>query len=857
MSSHPAIEEVDVSQLPKWLRSSSVGWLGALVAAVTIMLAFGFLLHEEQGLEAGEIQSAEFYARALQDHADRTFDTIDVVTGSLADSLGAELREGDTDRANRDLAQALQGLAFLRSLSVIDAAGRVMASSSPENLDVLVDLAAIPPPAPGSADRLGASVRGRDLIDARSGANARAGSAVRTFLPLVRSVGDPYGTPRFLVAVINPDYFANEHELALADTTRGAAIFSIGGEMVSGTGSIRMSPGDVLRGHRFFSEFLPARESGSFIGRGIDGESVVTAFRVLRKRPLVIVVERAYASIAAELRKKALWTIAVCGGALAVLGAMVFMGWRSMKSHEAVSAALESTRQRVAASARDLRGLVDSVHELIFRADAQGRIAFVNSRWTGLIGRTPSALIGLRLADLCRADERQSCDALFEPSRSGPQTIVVHIDSVGGRSCTLELSVSPVLDAEDALVGFAGFAVDVTEREAAQQALRSQLEFSGRLLEVSPTPLFVKDECGRFVSVNRAWLELMNFSRADVLGRDSSDLFAHEAEKHRAKDADLLLSGEQVRYENRLLVAGRAPRDTIVTKVRFMRADGSAAGIVGSIIDVTEFRDAERRIREARDVAQIANGAKSEFIANISHELRTPLQGIIGFSEVGQDMANDRPDFAEMFADIHAGGQRMLTLVNGLLDVSQMDGTAGSLPLQRIDIAVVVREAVGQVQAKAALRGLKFEPHGLNEPVEADVDRARFQQAVRNVLANAARYSPPGSAIEVRLVDRGRAGVELTVRDHGPGVPENELERIFDAFVQSSRTRDGSGGTGLGLTITRKIMSAHGGSIVAANAPGGGALMSMSLPAAGVVADARQDLSWQDPDGLLFATQEH
>ncbi|MEP7101001.1 MAG: HAMP domain-containing sensor histidine kinase, partial [Burkholderiales bacterium] len=341
----------------------------------------------------------------------------------------------------------------------------------------------------------------------------------------------------------------------------------------------------------------------------------------------------------------------------------------------------------------------------------------------------------------------------------------------------------------------------------------------------------------------------------DVLGRTSADLYGQDAPKHNDQVARLLLSEERISYENRLVVAGRPPRDTVVTKVRFTRADGTAAGIVGSIIDVTEFREAERNIGKARDAAQLANSAKSEFIANISHELRTPLQGIIGFSEIGRDLSEALPDFLDMFTDIHAGGQRMLTLVNGLLDVAQMDSTVGSLPLQRVDIARLVRDAVGQLRPLSVVRDLELHLQGLDRTVEAEVDHVRFQQAVRNVLANAVKYSPAGGSVDVSLADRGASGIELTVRDHGPGVPEEELELIFEAFVQSSRTRDGSGGTGLGLTIARKIMSAHGGSVVAANAEGGGALMSLTLPAAGVVTDTDNKLSSQDADDLLFASE--
>jgi hypothetical protein len=224
----------------------------------------------------------------------------------------------------------------------------------------------------------------------------------------------------------------------------------------------------------------------------------------------------------------------------------------------------------------------------------------------------------------------------------------------------------------------------------------------------------------------------------------------------------------------------------------------------------------------------------SDFLATMSHELRTPLTSIIGFSELGQHFAQaeQATQFEEMFGDVHAAGRRMLKLVNGLLDISKFDGTVGTLALCRRDVAELTDAVVGELQPLAAQRALQIELRVPTPAPLADVDPFRLQQVLRNVLANALRFAPAGSAIEIDFADQGAAGAEIRVRDHGPGIPPNELESIFDAFAQSSRTRDGSGGTGLGLTICRRIMNAHGGTIEATNAAGGGALMRICLPAA-------------------------
>lgn len=838
--------------LPRWLSSASVAWTGAALAVLVATLGGGFLLYEQRKIQERELQSAEMYARVLQDQAERIFDTVDIALSDLVDNVSVGLQPGATARLNQELTTAQQGMPFLRSLSAMDAKGRVLASSVAGNIDVVVDLDRILLPAGGATDRLGSLVHGRDLSDAAAGQVARGtGTVSRSFVPLVRVTSSASDAPVFLVATLNPDFFANTYALTLADPTRSAAMFSVDAVLLAATDNIRLVPGQSAAAHRFFRDFLPAHESGSFVGAGVDGAKVVTAFRMLRKRPIAVLVERDHASLAAQLAQTAAWVSGACGLALAVMGVLVVMAWRSLRSHEVVRAALSATRDHVAASERNLRTLVQSVHEWIFRADADGRVTYVNGRWQQITGRPDAAALGRRLADLCVDGDRQAIDALFSADRHGTaDAIMVQIADARGEPRTLEVSIAAVVEEDGSTTGYAGFAVDVSERQLARHRLESQLAFTARLLDVSPTPLFVKDIDGRFTSVNRAWLDLMGFELDDVIGRTSTDLFGDDAPLHHARDQHLLQSGDRVSYENRLLRPGREGRDTIVTKVRFTQADGVPAGMVGSIIDVTEFRDAERRIRQARDAAELANSAKSEFLANISHELRTPLQAIIGFSELGGDLSADAPHFLEMFADIRVGGQRMLRLVNGLLDVAQMDSAVGSLALQRRDVAAQVEAVVNELRPESVSRGQRIEWTPPGTALAADLDASRFQQVVRNVLTNAMVFSPSGACIEVACVDHGAAGVEVSVRDHGCGVPEDELDAVFAAFVQSSRTRDGSGGTGLGLTIGRKIMSAHGGSITLSNAPGGGTLVRIALPAPheaqGAIADA---------PSLLFASE--
>jgi len=169
-------------------------------------------------------------------------------------------------------------------------------------------------------------------------------------------------------------------------------------------------------------------------------------------------------------------------------------------------------------------------------------------------------------------------------------------------------------------------------------------------------------------------------------------------------------------------------------------------------------------------------------------------------------------------------------LVNNLLDLSRLDSTVGAVRLRPVDLEPALREVARELSPLADERSLRFLlPEG-PRPLRADADTERLQQVLRNVLANALRFAPPASAIELDWSRTTEGGSLISVSDRGPGIPPDELESIFEPFVQSSRTKDGSGGTGLGLAICRKILAAHRGSIRARHRDGGGAVFEVRLP---------------------------
>ncbi|OYW25476.1 MAG: hypothetical protein B7Z51_11170 [Methyloversatilis sp. 12-65-5] len=235
----------------------------------------------------------------------------------------------------------------------------------------------------------------------------------------------------------------------------------------------------------------------------------------------------------------------------------------------------------------------------------------------------------------------------------------------------------------------------------------------------------------------------------------------------------------------------------------------------------------------ARRMAEHANRAKSRFMASMSHELRTPIHAILAFSRLA---LRDRPPLTDVtrrrFEVIRAHGDRLLALVDDLLDLSRLEGGAIKLNASSCDLESLVAEAIAQMQAVAVERGVCMRLTGLFPRLPLRADAQRLSQVLRTLLDNAIRFSPPSAEVLVSLERHehdGAAGVLLRVSDQGPGIAEEDRERIFDQFEQAARLRGAEGRTGLGLAICREVVNLHGGWIRTANRDDCGACIELWL----------------------------
>ena len=239
-------------------------------------------------------------------------------------------------------------------------------------------------------------------------------------------------------------------------------------------------------------------------------------------------------------------------------------------------------------------------------------------------------------------------------------------------------------------------------------------------------------------------------------------------------------------------------------------------------------------LERAREAAEVANSAKSDFLARMSHDLRTPLHGIIGFAEMIRDQMVGpigREIYVDYAHDIHQSGVHLLRLINDVLDLSKIEAGHFELASDRIEVAVVIRESVHVVGPLARQRQL-----ALSYAVAPDLppltgDERTLRQMMFNLLSNAIKFTEPGGSVTVTAGRNGAGGLDITIADSGMGIEAGDLELVFTEFGQAGnpRTRPAEG-TGLGLVIVRSLIELHGGGITLHSEPGDGTAVTLSFP---------------------------
>ncbi len=437
----------------------------------------------------------------------------------------------------------------------------------------------------------------------------------------------------------------------------------------------------------------------------------------------------------------------------------------------------------------------------------------------------------------------------FGPDEASDSGRPLVISGRGGEPIPIEARLLSVpWEGETALVyvlGRAGAGLD-ERMEAGELALR-EAEATARelraILDTATDGIALIDRDGRVLGINRSAEALFGFDSSEIEGRSFTALFAPESYRAAADYLDgLAANGVASVLNDGREVIGRVREGGLIPLFMTIgRVGESRQKFCAVFRDITQWKRAEEELIHARRNAERANSAKSEFLAKISHEIRTPLNAIIGFSEVMMEerfgpIGNER--YREYLKDIRASGEHLISLINDLLDLSKIEAGKLDLAFASVDLNDIASQcmAIMQPQANRERIIIRTALSPRLPPVVADARSIR--QIVLNLLSNSIKFTAPGGQVIVSTTLTDAGEVHLRVRDTGIGMSEAEIKMALEPFRQLATSgRGGSGGTGLGLPLTKALTEANRASFSIKSTVNAGTLIEIAFPSTRVLAE--------------------
>ena len=525
------------------------------------------------------------------------------------------------------------------------------------------------------------------------------------------------------------------------------------------------------------------------------------------------------------------------------------------EERERLNRSIKQTEQKT-------RAVIDAVNDIIFEADNHGKIVFLNKAWATITGFDVEQTKGQHLKQLIHADDQDQLTldfrALLEDEKNSMR-LYTQIRMADGMFKPVELVMKKMVQ-EGEKPRVIGTFTDIEERRRAERALSDAEKKYRSIVENAAGGIFQLTGEGLYLSVNPAFARILKYENAEQVLREVKN--AHE-------QVYMDFGGRQAFYQKlhksndiqNQEVQMRARDGTMIwvrESVRAVKDDsGQLLFFEGSIEDITERRESERAIREAKMSSDLANRAKSEFISNMSHELRTPLNSIIGFSEMIKNEVFgtiEQRSYWEYARDIHESGQKLLRVINEILDISKIEAGERQLNEGVVNVKEVIAASEDLLDVKIDNTKLTITKTLDNLPDLVGEELA-IKQIILNLLSNAVKFTPEGGRVTIagHVAKDGRLHISIT--DTGIGLDDYEIDKALSPFgqVDNELSRSGSG-TGLGLTLVDALIKLHGGDFELISQKGIGTTATAIFPAERVV---KKDAADQEVKARFHEPESH
>jgi PAS domain S-box-containing protein len=542
-------------------------------------------------------------------------------------------------------------------------------------------------------------------------------------------------------------------------------------------------------------------------------------------------------------------------------GSYRWIEWRSVPVGERIYAAARdiTEQKRTEAQLRDgnllLNSIIDNIPNMIFMKRASDlRFELFNRAGEALLGQPRENLIGRNDYDFFPKEEADFFIAKDRATLAEDGVVDIAeepIETPHGRRI-LHTKKLAIRDEQGEPTYLLGISEDITERKASSQQIAELLEFNSKIISESTLGIVVYKESGECVLANEAAAGAIGATREQVLSQNFRQIPSWQSSGLLDAALRALESCENQHLETHMVTSyGKE----IWVDSDFIKLErGGDTHLLLILTDVSQFRLAELALSAAKLEAENANRAKSEFLANMSHEIRTPMNAIIGLSDLALGGGDLSPKLHNYLSKIHTSSKALLSIINDILDYSKVE--AGRLELDQTELCLgdLLENVADLFNVRAEEKGIELVLDIAPDVPEHVVgDPLRIGQVMNNLVGNAVKFTEHGEiAIKVEQLERkdGISTLRFSVRDTGIGMSDEQVARLFHAFTQadSSITRR-FGGTGLGLTISQKLVERMGGEIAVSSASGQGATFDFTI-ALPVSTQARLDRSPAELRGM-------
>lgn len=512
---------------------------------------------------------------------------------------------------------------------------------------------------------------------------------------------------------------------------------------------------------------------------------------------------------------------------------------RELEEHVKETKEIYATLQK---SQLEYKTVINAVSDIIIELDQDGNILFLNETWERITRFGINHSLNRDFFDLLdnkdQAKSREEFLMLVAEQREDLE-IETRIRTADGNLRAVEITMSLVSENENGKVKkrVVGSIKDIEAQTRAFKALSEAEKKYQTIVENAAGGIYQISPDGQILSANLSLARILGYSSPEELKYsviDISILYADNADRRK-----YLHNLEQVGFIRNLETQIRrkdGAKIWINENARAVRDDeGQIKYFEGSIEDITQRKEALNALKEAKLQSDLANRAKSEFLANMSHELRTPLNSIIGFSEIIKSEAlgaMPQPAYKEYAGEIYDSGNKLLSIINEILDISRIDAGDRQLNETLVNLKDVVHNVTTLMHSKISDAKLEIVNQMAQNTPRVIVEELAFKQMLMNLMSNAIKFTPEGGQIFIDCERDNRSGdLRLSITDTGVGIEEEDIAKALSPFGQIDNTLSRSNsGTGLGLTIVNSLIKLHGGRLELVSQKNIGTTVTLIVP---------------------------